>query len=293
MMGMMGWQGGFSFEENLHASAGYTLARLPTQANPRRMVLTPDAKTLVVSNHLADSLTLIDADKLKVLRHIDLGGPKPDTARRGEILFHSAKHTVQQQFTCASCHPNNGADGLSWDTAAKPTGERLNTRALHGVRATSPFGWKGNSETLQERAKNTMREVHKHQLSDADASAIAAYLETLDPPRPLPQKPKDLPAIARGKALFYGKANCKACHRGPAFTSDSPRAVILDHQQKLTPYDVPSLRGVGRTAPYLHDGRAGTLEDIFEVHNPQKRHGQAHELTRPELCDLVMFLKSL
>jgi YVTN family beta-propeller protein len=292
--GMTGVQGGVAvFGEDLRASANYTLARLPTQANPRRMVLTPDGKILVVSNHLADSLTLIDTDKLKILRHIDLGGPKPDTARRGEILFHSAKHTVQQQFTCASCHPNNGSDGLSWETSSKPTGEHLNTRALHGVRDTVPFGWKGNSQTLQDRAKNTMREVHKHKLSDADASAIAAYLETLDPLRPLPQKAKDMPAIDRGKALFFGKANCKSCHRGPAYTSETPRAVIQDHQKKLVPYDVPSLRGVARTAPYLHDGRAATLEEIFQQHNPLKRHGLAHDLTGSELRDVVMFLKSL
>ncbi len=270
---MMGMQGGFP--ENLHASANYTIARLPTQANPRRMVLTPDGKTLVISNHLADSLTLIDTEKLQVVRHIDLGGPAPDVARRGEILFHSAKHTIQQQFTCASCHPNNGSDGLSWNTSPDGKGEWLNTRALHGVRDTYPFGWKGESETLEERAKNTMRDVHKHKLSDADASAIAAYLKTLDPLRPLPPKFAKDPAIVRGKALFFGKANCIRCHRGDAYTSDSPRAVILDQEQKLTPFDVPSLRGVARTAPYLHDGRAATLEEIFEQHNPMKRHGLA------------------
>ena len=118
-------------------------------------------------------------------------------------------------------------------------------------------------------------------------------METLDPPRPLPQKETDLPASARGKALFNGKGNCRSCHRGTAFTSDSPRAVILDQAGKWTPFDVPSLRGVARTAPYLHDGRAATLEEIFERHNPEKRHGRAHELTRGELADVIMFLKSL
>ena len=294
MMGMSGWQPGFP-APNLHASAGFTLARLPTQANPRRMVLTPDAKTLVVSNHLADSLTLIDADKLKVLRHIDLGGPKPDQARLGQILFHSARQTVQQQFTCASCHPNNGSDGLAWDTSSKPTGEHLNTRALHGVRDTSPFGWKGGTQTLEERAKNTTREVHKHDLSDADAAAIAANLQTLDPTRPLPQDPNNDAAITRGKAIFFGKADCKSCHRGLAYTSETPRAVIPDHQGKLTPFDVPSLRGVARTAPYLHDGRAATLEEIFVQHNLQQRYLSAPtevELRR-QLHDLILFLKQL
>jgi YVTN family beta-propeller protein len=292
-----GWGGGLGpfnqVPEDLRASANYTLARLPTQANPRRMALTPDLKTLIVSNHLADSLTLIDTDKLTVLRHISLGGPKPDAARRGQMLFHSAKFTFQQQFTCASCHPGGGSDGLAWDTSAKPTGEHLNTRALHGVGDTAPFGWRGESETLVARIKNTMREVHRHDIADDDAADIAAFLKTLAPPRPLPQDLKAMPAIARGKALFVGKAGCNRCHRDAVLTSDTPRAVIPDHKGEMTPFDVPSLRGVGRTAPYLHDGRAATLEEIFEQHNPKQQHGNAHRLSRTELGDLVAFLKSL
>jgi YVTN family beta-propeller protein len=290
----MGWQGGFAnFREDLTASKHYTLARLPTQANPRRMALTPSGKTLVVSNHLADSLTLIDTVTLRVLGHIPLGGPKPDKARRGEILFHSARHTFQQQFTCATCHPQGGADGLSWDTSPKGTEGPLNTRALHGVRDTSPFGWRGESDTLAARVKRTMRGVHRHQISEEDAFALAAYLETLDPRRPLPQQAEDLAAVARGKALFLGKGKCSQCHCPPAFTSELPQAVVEDENKKLMPFDVPSLRGVGRTAPYLHDGRAATLEEIFQKHNPQKQHGAAHLLTPAELSDVVAFLKSL
>jgi YVTN family beta-propeller protein len=289
--GPFGWQGGF--KEDLGASRHYTLARLPTQANPRRMVLTPSGKTLMVSNHLADSLTLIDATALRVLGHISLGSPQPDPARRGEILFHSARYTFQQQFTCASCHPQGGADGLSWDTSPKGKGGHLNTRALHGVRDTSPFGWKGDSNTLVARVKKTMRGVHRYKIGEEDASDIAAYLETLEPLRPLPQQAKDLPAIARGKSLFFGKAECNRCHRGPALTSDSPRAVVENEEKKLMPFDVPSLRGVARTAPYLHDGRARTLGEIFETHNPQKQHGAAHLLTSTELRDLLLFLRSL
>lgn len=298
MMGMMGtgfgWQGGFfGLHEDLHASARYTLRQLATQANPRRMVLTPDGKTLVVSNHLADSLTLIDAHRLCVLRHIDLGGPEPDAARRGEVLFHSAKHTFQQQFSCASCHPGGGSDGLAWDTSEKPAGEHLNSRSLLGVRDTRPFGWKGESETLADRVKNTMRHVHKHKISDADAADVAAFLQTLDPPRPLPQPANAVPAVARGMTLFHGKANCVRCHRGSELTSPAPRAVIANGKNELVPFDVPSLRGVARTAPYLHDGRAMTLEAIFKQHNPRQQHGRAHLLSEAELADLVMYLRSL
>jgi YVTN family beta-propeller protein len=307
-----GWNGGMAgFHENLAASHAYTLARLPTQANPRRLKLTPDGKTLVVSNYLGDSLTQIDTEKLRVLGHISLGGPAADAARRGEVLFHSAKHTFQQQFTCASCHPNGGSDGLAWDTSREGTGEHLNTRDLHGVRDTGPFGWRGESETLADRVRNTMREVHRHKISDANASDLAAYLETLEPRRPLPQpayKPPPPPTdfvsllfgrkkeptpLERGRALFVGKGRCVHCHEGPSYSSEGRRAVIANHKNEMIPFDVPSLRGVGRTAPYLHDGRAQTLEQIFAVHNPRHRHGAAHLLTPAELHDVVTFLKSL
>src|SRR5262249_51209358 len=101
--------------DDLTLSRRYVTARLPTQANPRRLALSGDGRTLVVSNHLADSLTVIDTATLSVTRHVALGGPAPDAARRGEVLFNSAKMTFQGQFTCASCHPDGGSDGLNWD----------------------------------------------------------------------------------------------------------------------------------------------------------------------------------
>src|SRR5262249_2044182 len=56
----------------LPRSRRYVAARIPTQANPRRLALSGDGKTLVVSNHLADSLTVIDAGRLTVVRHVAL-----------------------------------------------------------------------------------------------------------------------------------------------------------------------------------------------------------------------------
>jgi cytochrome c peroxidase len=54
--------------------------------------------------------------------------------------------------------------------------------------------------------------------------------------------------------------------------------------------DVPSLLHLWDTAPYLHDGRARTLHDVFTVHNPQDRHGKTSHLTAQQLDDLVAFL---
>jgi YVTN family beta-propeller protein len=279
---------------DLTASRHFIIGKLPTQRFPRRLEISANGKTLVVSNYLSDSLTVIDPVNLKVLRHISLGGPKPDAARRGEILFNSGKMTFQGQFTCASCHPNGGADGLNWNLTRNGLGAFLNTRSLLGVKDTAPYGWHGKSATLADRVSSTLRTVHRHEPQGTEVPDLVAYLESLPPPRPLPVKEADKPAVARGKALFQGKAQCIKCHHRVAYDDDKLHDVGTkvegDTQDR---FDTPALRGVARTAPYLHHGLAQTLEEVFTKYNPKNRHGAAHLLTKQELADLVIYLNSL
>ena len=65
-------------------------------------------------------------------------------------------------------------------------------------------------------------------------------------------------------------------------------------------FKTPSLRGVGLTAPYMHDGSLKTLEDVVEFYNrggTRNPHVDAAlqplDLTKEELADLVAFLKTL
>jgi YVTN family beta-propeller protein len=280
--------------DDLARTRKYVVARLATQANPRRLALSADGRTLVVSNHLADSLTVIDTASLRVRRHIALGGPKPDAARRGAVLFHSGRMTFQGQFTCASCHPGGASDGLNWDLPRDGVGNFLNTRSLLGVRDTAPYGWHGSSPTLADRVSGTLRTLQRHEPQGTEVDDLVAYLQTLAPPRPLPRRPADAAAVARGQALFEGKGRCASCHRGEALHDVTPHDIGTraagDTQDR---FDTPSLRGVGRTAPYLHHGRAQTLEEVFTRHNAQRRHGAAHLLSREELRDLVTYLKHL
>jgi len=287
-----GWV--YSSVEDLTASRHYVVGRLPTQANPRRLALSADGKILVAANYLGDSLTVIDAEKMQVLRHIPLGGSPPDAARRGEILFHSNKMTFHGQFTCASCHPGGGADGLDWDLSRDGIGNPMNTRSLLGVKDTAPYGWLGSSPTLADRVSGTLRTLHHHEPQGTETADLVAYLKILTPPRPLPQNEADVPAIARGREVFQAKGKCANCHRRAALDDDVAHDVGTriqgDHQDQ---FDTPSLRGVARTAPYLHHGQAKTLAEIFTKYNPRQRHGGAHRLTPTELTDLLTYLKSL
>ena len=278
---------------DLTQSHRLVIAKIPTQANPRRMALSRDHKTVVVTNYLSDSLTVIDAENLKVIKHISLGGAEPDAARRGEILFNSSRMTFQGRFTCASCHPDGGADGLNWDLPGDGVGNPMNTRSLKGVKDTAPYGWHGSSQTLTDRVVGTLQTLHRHEPQGTEVADLVAYLETLEAQKPAPPT-KDEQQLERGRALFHGKAKCAGCHRPGLFsdglTHDVGTRTPRDSQDK---FDTPSLRGVVHTAPYLHHGKASTLEEIFTRYNPRSRHGAAHLLDSKEIRDLAWFLKSL
>jgi len=47
------------------------------------------------------------------------------------------------------------------------------------------------------------------------------------------------------------------------------------------------------SAPYLHDGRAKTLEEIWTIYGTDDKHGYVNDMSKSELNDLVNYLKSL
>lgn len=52
---------------------------------------------------------------------------------------------------------------------------------------------------------------------------------------------------------------------------------------------LPPFREVWRTAPYLFDGRAATMEEVFEVY----KHGVDKKLSRKEVEALTEYVNSL
>jgi cytochrome c peroxidase len=113
-------------------------------------------------------------------------------------------------------------------------------------------------------------------------------------------------AAERGRRIFFSaETGCARCHGGPYFTDSRPRppGQIVRHNvgtadddptETAGPaYDTPTLLGIYRTGPYLHHGRARTLEEVFTIYNPQDRHGATSHLTGRQIGDLVEFLKSL
>ncbi len=68
---------------------------------------------------------------------------------------------------------------------------------------------------------------------------------------------------------------------------------FTDSGQGRIAFDVPHLTNIYNGAPYLHNGAARTLEEIWTVHNMIDLHGLTRDLTRGQMNDLIEYLKSL
>jgi cytochrome c peroxidase len=60
------------------------------------------------------------------------------------------------------------------------------------------------------------------------------------------------------------------------------------------PFQVPSLKGVGARAPFMHDGCAKTLAERFQAPcGGGDQHGVTSHLSPAAIADLVAYLESL
>jgi cytochrome c peroxidase len=118
----------------------------------------------------------------------------------------------------------------------------------------------------------------------------------------------------RGRDLFFGKANCTACHVGAnladekyhnlgvGMDKDEPdlgRFVVTKDEKDKGGFKTPTIRNVAHSGPYMHDGSQATLEEVVEWYD-KGGHPNPHlsdkikplQLTPQEKADLVEFMKA-
>lgn len=300
------------FANHLGISSRYVIKRIPTGSNPKGLALSPDGKRLYVAERLEDRITVINTETLEVIKNIELGKPQNVSyVRRGQRLFNNANAgAFQGQFSCRTCHPDGDQDALTYDIAPDGLGLNLvNTISLRDIGATAPYKWNGKNVSLYMQCGIRFAKflTRAEPFSPEDLNALVAYILSLThPPNQYQKADGELtPAQRRGKAIYErdltndgrvipDKDRCITCHPPPYFTnrqtSDVGTLVKYDTPKE---FDVPHLRNVYSTAPYLHDGSAATLEEIWTKHNPDDKHGIANDLTKTQLNDLVEYLRVL
>jgi cytochrome c peroxidase len=101
------------------------------------------------------------------------------------------------------------------------------------------------------------------------------------------------PSAERGKQVFE-EVGCAACHPPPLYTSLRQYDVGTGSGLETGfSYDTPTLIENWRTAPYLHDGRAAALRDVFTAPDAGEEHMMTSGLTAQQINDLVLFVGSL
>jgi YVTN family beta-propeller protein len=289
----------------------YIVQHIPTPITPRGILCSPDGTTAYVASMLDDSVAVIDLKAFAVAARVDLGGSPELTKRRcGERLFHSANVSFRRQFSCSSCHPDGHIDNIVYDIEDDGIGMGpIDNRTLRGVNDMAPYKWTGINPSLRRQCGPRLAVfiTRVQPFTPVQLDDLHDYLCSI--PRP-PNRYRALgadltEAQRRGQAIFERTrkndgtpiplANrCNTCHPPPLYTDGKIHNVgtkfAYDHASK---FDAPHLLNIYDSAPYLHNGIAPTLEEIWTVFNPYDLHGVTNDMTKDQLNDLVEYLKTL
>jgi YVTN family beta-propeller protein len=267
--------------------------RVAVGRRPAAIVSSPDGLWTYVSDSLDDTISVVEIATGLRPATISLGlQPEPTAADRGERLFSSAKLSHDGWMSCHSCHTDGHTNSLLSDTLGDGTyGAPKRVSSLLGVAATGPWTWTGSIARLEDQIrKSIVTTMHGTKPTDEQVANLTAYLSLLAPPLPevTGVGSVDSATVARGREVFESR-KCASCHIAPEYTTPERYDVGLYDEVGNREFNPPSLRGVSRRDRLLHDGRARSLEDVFQ----KERHPRGLALTPGEIADLVAFLRVL
>ena len=264
--------------------------RISLKGNGPRECLIKD-EVAIVPTYFSDTLNFVPLTNPKQQTATPLVINRQETrAERGERYFNDASFCFQNWQSCNGCHPDEArTDGLNWDLLNDGIGNPKNCKSMLFAHVTPPSMISGIRDDAKVSVRAGFKYIQFHEVSEDIASCVDDYLMQLSPvPSPYLINGSYSPKAEAGKKIFE-KLNCDFCHSGPYFTDQHHHVIGTDVEFK-DGWDTPTLREVWRTAPYLFDGRATTLEEVFKIY----KHGlKRQKLTPKELEDLVEYIQSL
>lgn len=262
--------------------------RIPLEGNgPRALVLTDDK--LIVPTYFTDVLNVLDI-RTRTLAAVALNPDREETdADRGERYFNDASHCFQSWQSCNGCHPGDArTDGMNWDLMNDGVGNSKNCKSLLYSHVTPPNMISGIRASAEVAVRAGFKFIQFFDITEEDAACVDAYLRSLEPvPSPYLTNGKLSPKAEEGRRVF-DKLGCGNCHSGPYFT-DMKMHRIGEDVEFENGWDTPTLREVWRTAPYLFDGRAATMYDVFV----KEKHGIDKKVSKKDIDALVEYVNSL
>lgn len=237
--------------------------------------------------YFSDALLTVDLADLDHPRSVPLAPEQPLTVlRRGERAFHDADRCYQRWQSCASCHPDARADGLNWDLMNDGLGNPKNTKSMLLSHQTPPVMSLGIRSNAEMAVRAGFRHIQFTVPDEEECLAVDEYLKALKPV-PSPHLVAGRPGAPAQRGAEHFDTHCAGCHPAPLY-SDLKLHTVYKTEGRDEKFDTPTLIEVWRTAPWLFDGSATTLQDAILRH-----YKPAKELKREELDDLVAFVLTL
>ena len=263
--------------------------RLPLEGNgPRAMYLNEDK--LFIPTYFADILNILDVTSNN-LTTVAMNPDRKETEEHlGEKYFNDATKCFQNWQSCNGCHPGNARmDGMNWDLMNDGIGNPKNCKSLLYSHVTPPCMISGIRENAEIAVRAGFKFIQFFDIDEETAAYVDAYLKALRPvPSPYLDDGKLSGKAEKGRKTFE-KLNCNVCHSGPYFT-DMKMHRIGKNIEFEKGWDTPTLIEVWRTAPYLFNGSAATLNEVFT----KFKHGIENKKVSPEEIEaLVEYVNSL
>ena len=272
--------------------------RIELGGRPMGVTVSHDGRNAYVANYLLNSVQIVDLVHDRLVGQIDLGGKQQDSAvRRGEAIFFDGRRSLDQWYSCHSCHFEGGVNAVTMDTFNDDSARTYKTvLPLYQLDQSGPWTWHGRQNDLPSSvSKSITSTLQGQQPSDQDVADLVAYLSQLPPPsNPFERNPvAESESIRRGRDLFENKAGCAGCHSGPRFTDGELHDLDLATAgDRYLDFNTPTLTGLYERVLLLHDGRAKSLTELLTKHHaPEDVAGE--RLSESELIDLIEFLKTL
>lgn len=262
---------------------------IPTGGKGVRSVAVVGDKIYAANYYTAQITTISRKDYTKQNYNIGTSMTSSEVGR-GDMYFHDATLCYQTWQSCATCHPNDGrADAMNWDLMNDGMGNPKNTKTLLLSHSTPPCMISGIRADAETAVRSGIKYIlFAANVDDAICRAMDAYLKAQEPlESPYLEGGKLSAKAAKGREI-YKRYDCASCHSG-AFHTDLRSHRIGKDVEFEQGWDTPALSEVWRTAPYLFDGRAATMLDVFYVH----RHGIEGEITREDAEALAEYVNSL
>jgi YVTN family beta-propeller protein len=245
----------------------------------------------IIPTYFSDTINILDLEN-KTIQAIGLLKNRIETSeQKGERFFNDASFCFQNWQSCSGCHPGEArTDGMNWDLMNDGMGNPKNCKSLLLSHVTPPSMISGIRANAELAVRKGYKLIQFYDIPEEKAQCVDNYLRSLKPvPSPYLVNGKLSTKVIAGKAV-YNRIGCNYCHSGEYHTDLQMYRIGKDIEFEKG-WDTPTLSEVWRTAPYLFNGSAATLNEVFTKY----KHGirDSISLKNTEIEELVEYVNSL